>query len=176
MARFLRGIALLLALASPAWALAPTPAVIATPPQPQWKELSLEQQKVLAPLVRDWDQMENFRRKKWLGIAGRYQKMKPQAQQLVQKRMQQWAAMTPEQRAKVRSDYKAFSQLPPEKKAEIHKKWQSYSNLPAEDKARLKRGEKPAPKVVAPIEQASPALSSVTVPAPVPVSGGETAR
>lgn len=140
--RLLGGIALLLALGAPAWAQAPSSAVMTTPPQPIWKDLGVEQRKILAPLSRDWDRMENYRRKKWLGIAERYPKMRPEAQQRVDKRMRDWAAMSPEQRAKIRRDYKAFSQLPPERKAAIQKKWQDYSKLPEEEKKRLKRGEK----------------------------------
>lgn len=171
--RFLGVIAFALVLASPAWGLAPASAVIATPPQPGWKQLSAEQRGILAPLSRDWDQMEHYRRKKWLGIAARYPKMNPEAQQRIQKRMQQWAAMSPEQRAKVRSDYKAFKQLPPEKKAVIQKKWQSYSELPEEEKARLKRGGKSAikSKTAAPVgagaaeKTVTPALDSPRLPA-----------
>ncbi len=174
MARRLFGvIAFALVLVSPAWGLASASAVIATPPQPSWKELSVEQQRILAPLSRDWDQMEHYRRKKWLGIAARYPKMNPEAQQRIQKRMQQWAAMSPEQRAKVRNDYKAFKQLPPEKKAVIKKKWQSYSELPEEEKARLKRGGKSAikPKAAVPVgagaaeKTVTPALDSPRLPA-----------
>ncbi|OQA34082.1 MAG: hypothetical protein BWY57_00768 [Betaproteobacteria bacterium ADurb.Bin341] len=171
--RFLGLAALILFLVSPAWGLPPASAVVATPPQPAWKQLSSDQRRILAPLSKDWDQMEHFRRKKWLGIAARYPKMDPEAQQRIQKRMQQWAAMSPEQRAKVRSDYKAFSQLPPEKKAILQKKWQTYSKLPEEEKARLKRGGKSAvkPKMAAPIEAGAaaktvtPALDSPRLPA-----------
>lgn len=140
------GIALLFALVSSAWGLSSTSAVIVTPPQLSWKELNVEQKKILAPLVREWDQMENYRRKKWLGIAERYPKLPFEARQRVDKRMQQWATMSPQQRHKIRRDYEAFSKLPPEKKAAIHEKWQRYSNLPEEEKKRYKRGE----KVIAP--------------------------
>ena len=37
--------------------------------QPSWSELSPAQKRILAPLSGDWDKMEGFRRKKWLGIA-----------------------------------------------------------------------------------------------------------
>lgn len=146
--RFLGGVVLLLVLSFPVRAAPPLPAVIAVPTQPAWKDLNSEQKRVLAPLLSDWDQMENFRRKKWLGIAERYPKMKPEAQRRVDERMRQWVGMTPEQRAKVRSDYKAFSQLPPEKKAAIQKKWLDYSSLSEEEKVRLKRGEFPVKAAV----------------------------
>lgn len=163
--RFLGGVVLLLVLSFPVWAAPPLPAVIAVPAQPAWKDLDSEQKRILAPLLSDWDQMENFRRKKWLGIAERYPKMKPEAQRRVDGRMQQWASMTPEQRAKIRSDYKAFSQLPPEKKAVIHKKWRDYSSFSEEEKARLKRGESATPVVKTDAPAVSPIpLEEVVLP------------
>ena len=69
--RLLGGLILFLGVQTGAWA-APTSAVIATPPQPAWEELQTEQRTVLSPLANEWDKLENFRRKKWLGIAERY--------------------------------------------------------------------------------------------------------
>src|SRR5437016_4917526 len=70
--------------------------------QPNWNELNADQQQILAPLQNDWDQLEPVRKRKWLGIAKRYPKMKPEEQQRVQKRMQTWARLTPEQRRAAR--------------------------------------------------------------------------
>ena len=45
-------------LAAPAGAASPSPSLIATPPQPKWTELSVQQKIVLAPLSDEWDSME----------------------------------------------------------------------------------------------------------------------
>src|SRR4030095_5762271 len=100
--RLFRGVALCAFLLAPAWADTPTSTVIGTPPQPAWTQLTAEQRTILAPLGTQWDKMENFRRKKWLGIAERYSRMAPEEQRRVQARMREWATMTPDQRAKVR--------------------------------------------------------------------------
>ena len=62
-------------LATPVWSAPTNPALMATPPQPKWSELSVPQRIVLAPLSDDWDAMENYRQKKWLSIATRFSDM-----------------------------------------------------------------------------------------------------
>lgn len=135
-------VALCTTLLTPAWADPPTTAIIGTPPQPNWNQLNVDQKVVLAPLGNEWDQMEHVRRKKWLLIAERFSKMKPDEQRRVQDRMREWALMTPEQRNKVRDSYKEFAQLPPEQKQAVKQKWETYSSLPEEEKAKAKEAAK----------------------------------
>ena len=122
----------------------PAQAVVPELRQPAWAELSQEQKQILAPLSRDWDRMEAFRKKKWLGIAKRYPTMKPEEQARVQRRMQDWASLTPEQRTQARTQYKTLKTAPPETKEAIKKKWEQYKELPEEEKKRL--AEKAASK------------------------------
>ena len=42
----------------------PTTAVIGTPPQAAWAQLSAQQKVILAPLAKEWDSLENIRKKK----------------------------------------------------------------------------------------------------------------
>jgi len=58
-------LSLSLFLACPAYAIAPAD------PAPKWAQLNSEQQAVLAPLAKDWDDFTDFRKKKWIGIAKR---------------------------------------------------------------------------------------------------------
>ena len=124
--------------------LPPVQAAVPELRQPAWAELSLEQKQILSPLSRDWDKMEAFRKKKWLGIAKRYPTMKPKEQARVQRRMQDWVSLTPEQRTQARTQYKGLKTAPPEHKAAIRKKWDMYKELPDEEKKRL--AEKAASK------------------------------
>jgi hypothetical protein len=77
-------------------------AIVPPLPQPSWKELTADQQRILAPLSGEWDKMEGFRRKKWLGIAQRYQTLTPDEQSRMQRRMTAWAKLTPEERKRAR--------------------------------------------------------------------------
>lgn len=171
--RLLGGIALCVCLAMPVWADAPTTTVIGTPPQPTWNQLTPQERTTLAPLGSEWDKMENYRRKKWLGIAERFSRMTPEEQRRIQERMREWALMTPEQRSKVRDIYKEFKQLPPEKKQAVKEKWETYSKLPEEEKAKLKQAKtaaKPADQPPAGAAQESAQVSPTTAISPTAVA------
>lgn len=164
--RFIARLAISLALAGPALAEPPTTVIIGTPPQPGWSLLSTQQKIILAPLVSDWDQMENIRRKKWLGIAERFPKMTPEEQVRVQERMREWAALTPAQRAKIRDSYKEFNQLDPEKKQAVKKKWEAYSNLSKEEKIRVRQPKATPPAQTEPIPSQPIETTAAQITAP----------
>lgn len=111
-----------------------SPAYAITAPQPSWSALKPQQQEALKPLASEWDKIDDFRRKKWLGIADKFAKMKPEEQKRVHARMADWARMTPEQRRAARENYKQAKALPADqKKAE----WQQYQKLPDTQKKQL---------------------------------------
>jgi hypothetical protein len=127
-------------LAVTSWADVLSPSAIATPAQPQWSELTVEQKTILAPLSYDWDGMDYARQKKWLGITRRFYSMTADEQRRVQVQMQDWGKLTPEQRRLARENFITANKLPvEEKKQELRLKWQEYSSLPDEEKERLKR-------------------------------------
>lgn len=136
MARTRLGLFLALAL----WLVAPISNAVIVPPlsQPSWSELNAEQKRTLAPLAGEWDKMEGFRRKKWLGIAQRYQALSPDEQTRMQRRMTTWAKLTPDERKRARDQYKSLQKAPPEKKEAVKLKWQEYKELPEGEKTRLK--------------------------------------
>lgn len=141
--RFTGGVILALALnITHAVAEPPTTAVIGTPPQPAWQQLTPQQKTILAPLAKNWDKLENISKRKWLGIADRYPAMTGDQQARIQERMREWASLTPEQRSKVRDTYKDFTQLPAEQKRVVREKWEAYSNLPSDQKQRVRETSK----------------------------------
>lgn len=99
---------------------------VAKAARPAWSELTPAQQQVLAPLAAEWGSMDTVRRKKWVGIANRYPKMKPAEQQLLQKRMKDWAALTPAQRQVARNRYQELNKRPPAQRRSMSKQWQEY--------------------------------------------------
>ena len=103
------------------------------PARPLWSELSPQQQHVLGPLAADWEHLDTTRRKKWVTIANRYPRMKPDEQQRLQGRMQTWAKLTPEERNIARAKYQKLKELPPPQRREISQKWQQQSLAPRPD-------------------------------------------
>ncbi|MFA7269361.1 MAG: DUF3106 domain-containing protein [Sterolibacterium sp.] len=123
-----------LALSSPANA-----AVLSPLKQPSWTELSPQQREILAPLANEWDKLEYYRRKKWLGIAQRYPAMSAEEQRRLQLNMKTWVNLSPEERKLAREKYKALKKAPPEQRQTVTQKWLEYKNLPEEEKERLKK-------------------------------------
>lgn len=153
-------------------------AVIAPPlSQPTWTELTAEQKGVLAPLAAEWDKMDGFRRKKWLGIAHRYQSMSPDEQARLQRRMTDWAKLTPDERKLAREKYKSLQKAPPDKKKAVKLKWQEYKDLPDSEKNRLKAEAAKKPTLrPAPSKQAVAAPKPPTPPSSPPPLGQAATR
>jgi len=135
----LAGIALSLAFSAPGWAATADPVLIVTPPQPSWRELTIQQKIILAPLSDDWDSLEDHRQKTWLSIAERFHTMTSLKQRRIQGQMQKWGRLSPEQRQLARENFKTIRKLPADKKLELKKKWEEYSGLSEQEKVRIKR-------------------------------------
>jgi len=151
-------------------------AVILPPlPQPSWTQLNAEQQRVLAPLATQWDKMDGFQRKKWLGIVKRYPSLSVEEQTRLQRRMTDWAKLTPDERKRARDRYKLLQKDAPEKKEAVKLKWQEYKELPESEKNRLKAeaSQKPTPRP-APSKPAVTSAKPQTVPNTAP-PGEQTA-
>ena len=134
-------------------------AAVADKKQPDWAQLTPEQQQILAPLAGDWNNFDDHRRKKWLLTAKRYPKMKPEQQQRLQTQMQDWAKLTPEQRRIARENYKKLVKQPPEKRDVVKQKWREQQKL------------KPAPSKNTP---PAPAVPGDDKAAPPPAPSGPT--
>jgi len=118
-------------------AKAKKPAAKAVQNRPAWAELTAEQQMILAPLKADWEALDPDRRRKWIGIAKRYPKMKPDAQERMQRRMQAWAKLSPEQRRQARENYRRIVKVPPEKRDKLRDAWAEYQALPPHERQNL---------------------------------------
>lgn len=132
------------------WLASPLGHAVIVPPlsQPSWTELNSEQKRILAPLATEWDKMDGFKRKKWLGIAQRYQSLSAEEQARMQRRMTDWAKLTPDERKRARDKYKSLQEAPPERKEAVKLKWEQYKELPESEKTRLKAeaNQKPTPR------------------------------
>ncbi|MBI3096187.1 MAG: DUF3106 domain-containing protein [Rhodocyclales bacterium] len=176
MARVRSGLILAVAF----WLVFPPSHAAIVPPlsQPSWSELTAEQKRVLAPLSSEWDSMEGFRRKKWLGIAQRYQSMAPDEQARMQRRMTDWAKLTPDERKRARDKYRSLQKAPAEKKEAVKLKWQEYKELPESEKTRLKteaaRRPTPRPAPSKPAVAPKPSIPSGEPPPAAPVAPATT--
>lgn len=162
MAKTLVALITALCLAFPAFA-AQSRAAQKKEAKPAWTELTPAQQQVLEPLVSEWNDMDTTRRKKWVAIANRYPKMKPQEQQRLQKRMKEWAALTPEQRRMAREKYQNVQKLPTSKRKDVRQQWQEYQRSLAAQ-PEISPSDPPAP----------PDTATPETPAAAPATGATT--
>ncbi len=86
-----------------------SPALIVTPAQPTWSELTTPQKIVLAPLADNWDAMESHSQKKWLNIVMRFPELSTGEQRRIQSQMQGWGKLSPEERRIARENFKTAS-------------------------------------------------------------------
>ncbi|MFY9329696.1 MAG: DUF3106 domain-containing protein [Georgfuchsia sp.] len=125
-------VAITLSFALPAGVAAATPQE-----QLKWSQLTPQQQQILAPLAKDWNEFSGHRRMKWLGIAKRYPAMTPEKQQRVQSRMKRWASLTPEERDAARAKFRKDRGTPEQRQAR-RQKWKQYQALPESEKKKFR--------------------------------------
>jgi hypothetical protein len=101
---------------------------------PLWAELGPGQRKVLAPLAADWNGLDARSKERWIDVAGRYHKMKPDEQQRANQRMGEWAHMSVAERTQARMNFQEASSLSRE---EREARWKAYQALPEEQKREL---------------------------------------
>ena len=169
---FLASIAVALSLAF----FSPAHAVVPPLKQPSWVELTSEQRQILEPLSGEWDGLESWRRKKWIGIAQRYPALNPEEQARVQRRMKDWVVLSPDERKLAREKYKKLKQASPEHKEAVKQKWEEYKELPEEEKLRLKHQVMQAKPLPTPGKTAStPTATTAPNPATPPPVATEAA-
>jgi hypothetical protein len=144
----------------------------ATEAAPDWKHLSPAQQHILSPLQADWAEFDHDRKKKWLDIAARYPAMSPEQQQILQRRMNEWAHLSPEKRRLARETFLSTGKAPLQSRREA---WEAYKKLPESERKKLKeeaRHPKPHPgqvgKYLQEKQKHDNSLPPVPVKAPVP--------
>jgi hypothetical protein len=125
-----------------------------------WVDLSAEQKAALSPLAKEWDKMDDLRKKKWLGIANKYANMKPEEQHRVQERVQAWVNMTPEQRMAVRENFSNTAKKTPEQKSA---QWLQYQQLSDAEKAKL-ANEAKTKKIITTIQPESKRTGQILTP------------
>lgn len=111
-----------------------------------WATLTPGQQKALAPLSRDWGNIEIPRRAKWLEVAAKFPSMPKEEQARVQARMADWARLTPAERSRARLQFQEVRQVPAD---ERQAKWEAYQALPEEQRHALAQTAKRSAKTAA---------------------------
>jgi hypothetical protein len=118
-----------------------------------WSSLNRAQQDALSPLAKQWPELSDGQKKKWIALSANYNSLSPAAKERLHERMAQWAALTPRQRMQARLNFSATQRVQNEDKAE---RWEVYQSLTAEQKRAL-AASAPKPTLAPRLTPASPA-------------------
>jgi hypothetical protein len=110
----------------------PAAAIPAEPPQEQKRPPATAKAATRNPLDR-LNKMTPEQRKKVI------QKLPPERQVLLEKRLDQYGSLQPEERRRLNDQYRVFRQLPPERQEEMRKLFRRFNNQPEERKLLLQR-------------------------------------
>lgn len=101
---------------------------------PKWAELTTAQQTALSPLQSEWNNLDQPRKRKWLGVAARFPQMSADEKTRIQRRMQAWSNLTPEERQVARDSYRDLSKMPEAQRQVVRQKWDEYRQLPENER------------------------------------------
>jgi len=139
-----------------------------------WSQLTPLQQQALAPLASSWNTgMSDAQKRKWLEISKNYSGLTPQAQAMLNSRMNEWVSLSPQQRAQARLNFgktlELSTQLTPEEKKA---RWEAYQALSPEEKQKLAATASPKPSGAATAAKPVAPQKLATVPAQAASSPG----
>ncbi|MFG6414801.1 DUF3106 domain-containing protein [Roseateles sp. DC23W] len=110
-----------------------TPSALSVPPA-SWRELSAKQQALLAPLERDWPEISDTQRSKWLSATPTLATMSGEEIKRVHDRIRDWTMLSGSERLNARISFQVSRQLTPEQR---QARWEAYQALPAEERRVL---------------------------------------
>jgi hypothetical protein len=120
----------------------PERAVVVAAAGPNWQSLSPAQQDALAPLRRDWAEIDPARRQMWLQIADLFPNLPPDERNRVQARMEDWARLSPAERLQARLNFRETRRISADQRAAL---WDAYLALPPEQRQALAQRARTVP-------------------------------
>lgn len=88
-----------------------------------WKDLTKEEQQILAPLALTWDHLSRYQHRSLLHSVKQYPRMSKEQQARFTSRLVQWTRLTKEQRKVIRKRYAELASLPKEQKEKLRNQW-----------------------------------------------------
>lgn len=155
------------------------PTALSAPPA-AWSGLTPKQQALLAPLEREWPEITDSQRSKWLSATPTLATMSGEEIKRVHDRIRDWTRLSASERVNARIGFQVARQLTEEQR---QARWEAYQALPPEerralaDKAIARRQAQAAPPARAPQALAAKPKSNIVPPAPkllpsTPVTAG----
>ena len=110
--------------------------------KPRWQDLTVSQQKALAPLAERWTDMPLVSKRKWLEISKTFDKLSSAEQEKSHLRMSEWVALSRKERTQARLAFVDSKSMDAQQKA-AH--WQAYQELSDDEKRKLAQASRIKP-------------------------------
>jgi hypothetical protein len=110
-----------------------TPSALSVPPA-TWSGLTAKQQALLAPLERDWPEISDTQRSKWLSATPTLATMSGDEIKRVHDRIRDWTMLSGPERSTARIGFQVSRRLTPEQR---QARWEAYQALPEEQRTAL---------------------------------------
>jgi len=102
---------------------------------PGWSELTVDQRLALAPLERDWNTLDDARRRIWLEMVPGFTRLPDEERNRLHERMRAWVALSPAERQRARINFQLAKQSLHASEREA--RWEAYQALPPERRQEL---------------------------------------
>lgn len=112
---------------------------------PTWSALTPAQREALSPLASIWNRLDANRKRKWLRIAARYQKLSPAGKARMHARMPQLVGLTREQRITARKNLERAYSLSAERRRALTRSFQHLSDARKRQLAEWSRKRRKMP-------------------------------
>lgn len=109
------------------------PSALSVPPA-TWSGLTPKQQVLLAPLERDWPEISDTQRSKWLSATPTLATMSGEEIKRVHDRIRDWTFLSGSERLNARIGFQVTRQLTAEQR---QARWEAYQALPEEERKAL---------------------------------------
>lgn len=107
-------------------------------PDPDWRELTDEQQAILAPFAPEWNTWTVAEKHAWLTFAERFPQLPEDRRRRASRRVFEWANMSLAERRMARANYRDARRHPPSQRA---REWERYQAIPEAERNSLRRAD-----------------------------------
>ena len=104
-----------------------------------WEELSITEQRWLAPIQEDWEAMSTDRRQRLRAMAQRWENLPPEAQQEVRAKISRWSKLDAQERQQAREKFSQFRRLSDKQRRKLALSRKRFMSLPLHKRQAIRR-------------------------------------
>ena len=104
-----------------------------------WQELSITEQRWLAPVEKQWDAMPPDRQQRLRAMARRWENLPPEAQREVKAKINRWSKLDDKEKLRARENLSQFRRLSDKQRRKLAISRKRFMSLPLHKRLALRR-------------------------------------